>query len=88
MMMGEEQPVLLHAQLCEAYPLSLWCLRGGAPGANVNADIYVALGETSSLEGLDVEDARLRLPRNFHSSVLGHSCSATAGSSPSSAEQR
>lgn len=33
-MMGEEQPVLLHAWLCEAYPLSLWCLRRGAPGAN------------------------------------------------------
>lgn len=47
----------------------------------MNADIYVALGETSSPEGLDVEDAGLRLPRNFHSSVLGHSCSATAGSS-------
>lgn len=26
--------MLLHARLCEAYPLSLWCLRRGAPGAN------------------------------------------------------
>lgn len=58
------------------------------PGRIMNADIYVALGETSLLEGLDVEDAWLRLPRNFHSSVLGHSCSTAAGSSPSSAEQR
>lgn len=34
MMMGEEQPLLPHARFCEAYPLSLWCLRRGAPGAN------------------------------------------------------
>lgn len=81
--MGEEQPVLLHARLCEAYLSPYGVCDAARPGRIVNADIYVALGETSSPEGLDVEDAGLRLPRNFHSSVLGHSCSATAGSSPS-----
>lgn len=75
---GSAKRILSPYGVCEA----------ARPGRIVNADIYVALGETSSPEGLDVEDTWLRLRRNFHSSVLGHSCSATAGSSPSSAEQR
>lgn len=44
---GSAKHILSPYGVCEA----------ARPGRIMNVDIYVALGETSSLEGLDVEDA-------------------------------
>lgn len=52
---GSAKRILSPYGVCEA----------ARPGRIVNADIYVALGETSSPEGLDVEDTWLRLPEVF-----------------------
>lgn len=90
MMMSEDQPMLPHARFCEAYPLSLWCLRRGAPGANRERRYLCSIRRDLFAGGTRRGGRRLRLPRNFHSSALGQSGSSAAAavSSPSSAELR